>query len=194
MRAVEVSTGDSSAILMRTGFVGERGCEIHIPSGYAAELWNKLSEKAKPFGVEAQRLLRLERGHIIVGQDTDGITTPLEANMEWACGKNKEFYIGKRALDIHRKRGIRQRLYGFIMNLHRHRVDESDLVINNEGEVTGRVTSVSYSPTAKRIIGLAYSSPEIPLDGGVLHLRAADGEVMEARTMTPPFYTKGSRS
>ena len=188
MRAAEVPTGDSSAIIMRTGFVGEKGCEIHIPSGYAMALWNKLSEKARPFGVEAQRLLRLEKGHIIVGQDTDGITTPLEANMEWALGKNKDFYLGKRALDIHRARGIKQKLFGFVMDLHRHRVDESDLVINTAGEVAGRVTSVSYSPTLQRIIGLAYGPPETPATGGVLHLRAADGEVMEAQTMSPPFY------
>ena len=59
-----------------------------------------------PFGVEAQRMLRLEKGHIIVGQDTDGLTHPAEADMEWALGKKKPFYVGKRAVDMQMAKGI----------------------------------------------------------------------------------------
>ena len=55
----------------------------------------------RAFGVEAQRLLRLEKGHIIVGQDTDGLTTPAEADMEWAVRRSKPFFVGGRALDVH---------------------------------------------------------------------------------------------
>ena len=68
-------------------------------------LWDALIEAGepfaiKPFGVEAQRIMRLEKGHIIIGQDTDGLTQPYEADMGWAIGKKKAFYVGKRAVEI----------------------------------------------------------------------------------------------
>ena len=68
-----------------------------------------------PFGVEAQRILRLEKGHIIVGQDTDGLTHPAEANMEWALGKKKSFYVGKRAIDMQMAKGVTRKLAGFAL-------------------------------------------------------------------------------
>ncbi|MDX1575252.1 MAG: 2Fe-2S iron-sulfur cluster-binding protein, partial [Kiloniellales bacterium] len=63
------------ARLIRVGFVGELGYEIHVPSAYGEALWDRLMEAGqahdlKPFGVEAQRILRLEKGHIIIGQDS----------------------------------------------------------------------------------------------------------------------------
>ncbi|MFL5336658.1 MAG: 2Fe-2S iron-sulfur cluster-binding protein, partial [Geminicoccaceae bacterium] len=75
--------------LLRVGFVGELGYEIHCPASYGAGLWDLLAQAGRdlgirPFGVEAQRVLRLEKGHLIVGQDTDGLTFPQEAQLEWA--------------------------------------------------------------------------------------------------------------
>ena len=72
--------------MMRVGFVGELGYELHVPSPYIGVLWDRLIEVGegfgiRPFGVEAQRLLRLEKGHIIVGQDTDGMTQPDEVSL-----------------------------------------------------------------------------------------------------------------
>lgn len=188
MRATEFFIGGDWALMMRVGFVGEKGCEIHLPAGRAAVLWNALCADATPFGVEAQRLLRLEKGHLIVGQDTDGLTTPLEANMEWALGRNKSFYIGQRALDIHRRRGITRQLRGFVLNAHRYRIDESDLVLNGNGDAVGHVTSVAYSPTLHRIIGLAYAP--VPQTNEQLRLRTANGETIEAKIVPPPFYDR----
>ena len=54
----------------------------------------------KPFGVEAQRLLRLEKGHIIVGQDTDGMTHPGEVGLDWAMNRSKPDFVGRRSVDI----------------------------------------------------------------------------------------------
>ena len=72
------------ARVMRVGFVGELGYEVHVPADGGLHVWDRISEAGKafgvkPFGVEAQRRLRLEKGHIIVGQDTDGLTNPWEA-------------------------------------------------------------------------------------------------------------------
>ena len=85
MREGEVA--EVPARLLRVGFVGEWGYEIHVPADSAVWVWDRLIEAGRdfgiqPFGVEAQRILRLEKGHVIIGQDTDGLTHPFEAGHE----------------------------------------------------------------------------------------------------------------
>src|SRR3546814_7485017 len=100
----DVCSSDLAGIparLLRVGFVGELGYEIHAPASQGEALWDALLEAGqpegiRPFGVEAQRVLRLEKGHIIVGQDTDGLTHPYEADMAWAIGKPKPYFMGGR--------------------------------------------------------------------------------------------------
>jgi|TARA_R100000988_G_C3961878_1_gene146655 sarcosine oxidase subunit alpha len=87
---------DIPARLMRVGFVGELGYEIHVPSSNGEALWDALMSAGhdigiQPFGVETQRLLRLEKGHIIVGQDTDGMSHPAELSLEWAVSTKKGY-------------------------------------------------------------------------------------------------------
>ena len=94
-----------AARLLRVGFVGELGYEIHVAAGSAAAVWQALYDAGRPrglrpFGVEAQRVLRLEKGHFIVGQDTDGLTDPFEANARWAVNMQKPFFVGQRSLKI----------------------------------------------------------------------------------------------
>ena len=97
--------GGIPARVLRVGFVGELGYEIHAPTSMGEALWDALTTAGQetglqPFGVEAQRLLRLEKGHVIIGQDTDGLTTPEEAGMGWAVSKRKPFFVGSRAIQI----------------------------------------------------------------------------------------------
>ena len=92
------------ARLLRVGFVGELGYEIHVPASQGEALWDALMEAGaesgiRPFGVEAQRVLRLEKGHIIIGQDTDGLTHPHEAGMARAIAQNKPYFLHGREID-----------------------------------------------------------------------------------------------
>ena len=180
------------AILMRVGFVGEWGYEIHVSSEYAPALWDALLEAGaaygiRPFGVEAQRLLRLEKGHIIIGQDTDGLTTPIEANLEWAVKMDKPFFIGQRSLHI-AGRQVKQKLVGFMLdaNFNTTPPQECHLVIER-GEIAGRVTSIAFSPTLKRYIGLAYLKPELA-QGNCFSIRLSDGSLVTATVSPTPFY------
>jgi sarcosine oxidase subunit alpha len=102
-----------NARFLRVGFVGEWGCEIHVPACCAAAVWDAIIQAGKshgirPFGVEAQRILRLEKSHIIVSQDTDGLTNPMEANMAWAVKDEKPFFIGQRSLRIIGRRPLKR--------------------------------------------------------------------------------------
>ena len=192
---MEVRTGHVANIparLLRVGFVGELGYEIHIPASQGEALWDALMQAGEnyeicPFGVEAQRLLRLEKGHIIVGQDTDGLTIPQEANMEWAIAKKKIFFHGKRAIDVINKRPLNRQLVGFTLSPNSPMPQECNLVLKNN-EITGRVTSVSYSPSLNKIIGLAFVSPDKSEDGSKIDIKLTNTGIITATVCSIPFY------
>ena len=93
------------ALLLRIGFVGEVGYEIHFPAAHGQHVWDAILEAGaehgiRPFGLEPQRILRLQKLHIIVGQDTDSESTPYGAAMPWIVKLDKdEDFIGKWALE-----------------------------------------------------------------------------------------------
>lgn len=184
--------------IMRVGFVGEIGYEIHLPYQYAIDVWRALLAIGsrygiRPFGVEAQRLLRLEKGHIIVGQDTDGVTNALEIGAPWAIKMDKPFFIGQRSLQILAKQPRRQVLVGFSLPAQTMgRPKECHLVIH-DGRIAGRVTSVGWSPTLGQCIGLALVDPRVA-SGPQLSIRIEQREELQATIVRPPFYDpKGER-
>ena len=182
-----------AAVLMRVGFVGEWGYEIHVAAESASALWDALVEAGLeygicPFGVEAQRLLRLEKGHLIVGQDTDGLTTPLEANLAWAVKLDKPFFVGQRSLQMVAKRPVKQKLIGFMLAaLGETPPQECHLVIDRD-QIAGRVTSIAFSPRLNRFIGLAYVKPELAENGNHFSIRLSDGSLVTAIVTPTPFY------
>ena len=182
------------ARLLRVGFVGELGYEIHVPADRACALWDALMEAGRvqgirPFGVEAQRLLRLEKGHIIIGQDTDGLTTPVEAAIGWAVKMDKSYFIGQRSLKIVQRKNPKAKLVGFTLDSTTEGAmpKECHLVIR-DGRIAGRVTSIAWSPAIEKYIGLAFVSPAIIASGGGFFIRADGGQIVAARIASTPFY------
>ena len=178
---------------MRVGFVGELGYEIHAPADCGEALWDALMEAGadhaiRPFGVEAQRLLRLEKGHIIVGQDTDGLTTPAEAAMAWAVARRKPFFVGARAIDIRSRRPPARRLVGFVLRAPDADPPEECCLVVQDGAIAGRVTSAMRSPTLGRAIGLAFVPPAIAAPGSGFTIRRPDGAMVAAEVAQIPFY------
>jgi sarcosine oxidase subunit alpha len=181
-----------AARLMRVGFVGELGYEIHLAAGDGPTVWQALysaglPQGLRPFGVEAQRVLRLEKGHLIVGQDTDGLTDPLEASLSWAVAMEKPFFVGQRSLRILQARGPRQKLAGLEFAAAAPLPKECHLVIER-GAIAGRLTSVTYSRALNKGIGLAMLSPELAHIGRDIHIRLDDGALLPARVTAAPFY------
>lgn len=179
--------------VLRVGFVGEAGYEIHYPSGFGEALWDKLMEAGgplglKPFGVEAQRILRLEKGHIIVGQDTDGLTHPAEAGMEWALAKKKSFYVGKRSIDMQMTKGTTRKLVGFAVRGTDAPTPKDCHLIIRDGEIAGRITSVAQSPTLGKAIGLAFVPPAMSAVGTTFQIRVDGGLMADAQVVATPFY------
>ncbi len=186
---------DVPARIMRVGFVGELGFEIHVPSGCGEYVWDQLIEAGashglRPFGVEAQRLLRLEKGHIIIAQDTDGLTNLLEIGMA-AEKPAKPFFIGGAALEAHRRRGISRKLVGFTLDAAAPLPKECHLVIDGD-DIAGRVTSCARSAAVGRIIGLAYVRPRQAEAGRKFSIRIDGGKMVEATVAALPFYDPGN--
>ncbi|MDD3353008.1 glycine cleavage T C-terminal barrel domain-containing protein, partial [Zoogloea sp.] len=191
---VAVSGGKIPARLMRVGFVGEWGYEIHVPASMGGALWDALMTAGKthairPFGVEAQRLLRLEKGHIIIGQDTDGLTTPLEVGMGWAVKMAKPFFIGQRSLAAIAKKPHKQQLAGITFPVGYSGMVplECNLVIDG-GDIAGRVTSIAFSPSLGRTIGMAFLRPDLTAIGTTVSIRLSDGAMVQAEVSATPFY------
>jgi sarcosine oxidase subunit alpha len=181
-----------AARLMRVGFVGELGYEIHVAAGRGPEVWRALFAAGTPrglraFGVEAQRVLRLEKGHFIVGQDTDGLTDPHEANAMWAVAMKKPFFVGQRSLALLQARGPRQKLVGIELAAATPLPKECHLVID-KGAIAGRVTSVTHSRALNKSIGLAMLSPELAQVGRDIQIRVDNGGMLAARVASAPFY------
>jgi sarcosine oxidase, subunit alpha len=196
----EANIAGIPALLMRVGFVGEWGYEIHVPARSAPALWDALMTAGKangiaPFGVEAQRLLRLEKGHLIVGQDTDGLTTPAAANLGWAVKMDKPFFVGKRSLQIIGQRSPKQLLVGFRLDqAFRGTPPQECHLIIHQGEIAGRITSIAFSPTLNQYIGLAYVLPKLAQLGDRFSIRLTDGSLVIATVSPTPVYDpEGSR-
>jgi sarcosine oxidase subunit alpha len=183
-----------AARLMRVGFVGEWGFEIHVAAEYGPALWDALMKAGQPhgigpFGVEAQRLLRLEKGHLILGQDTDGLTTPFDVNMDWAVAMDKPFFVGQRSLKAIAALPRRQQQVPFMLpaGFQGTAPQECHLVIEG-GQIAGRVTSIAYSPTLSRHIGLAFVRPDMVAKGRRFEIRLSDGAMAAAEVCESPFY------
>ncbi|HVI51020.1 MAG TPA: FAD-dependent oxidoreductase [Candidatus Sulfotelmatobacter sp.] len=191
-----IRTGTVAGIparLMRVGFGGELGYEIHVPASQGEALWDAVAEAGqefaiRPIGIEAQRVLRLEKGHIIVSQDTDSLSHPMEAAMGWAVGRKKAFFVGKPAMEALEAKEQTRRLVGFQL---KHPSDptplENHLVIE-KGDIAGRVTSVVDSPTLGKVIGLAIVPPKLSSAGSVFSIRVQGGQMIEAVVVPLPFY------
>ncbi|MDE3207659.1 MAG: (2Fe-2S)-binding protein [Pseudomonadota bacterium] len=192
LRTCEI--GGVSARIMRVGFVGELGYEIHVPSEKGAYVWDLLMQEGQkygiqPFGVEAQRILRLEKGHIIVSQDTDGLTNPFDAACGWAVKMNKPFFIGQRSLKIAQATERKQVLAGFALaeNYRGELPKESHLLIE-AGDIAGRITSITDSEALGRVIGLCFVRPDLNEIGRMVQFRLSDGALVPAQIVATPFY------
>lgn len=186
--------------VMRIGFTGELSYEIHVPTGYARHVWEALLAAGEPlglapFGVEAQRILRLEKGHIIVSQDTDAISDPLSADLGWAVKLEKADFLGKRSLLRVAAEGPKQRLVGFRLARPGVVPDEGLTVVRRPAERGGRleiigyITSCKHSPTLNETIGLCWLPAALAEQAGATFtIRLSGGALEDAVVHHGPFY------
>ncbi|MGI9657364.1 MAG: aminomethyltransferase family protein, partial [Gaiellaceae bacterium] len=178
------------SLLLRIGFVGELGYEIHFPSVYGEHLLDTFVREGEefgiaPFGLEPQRILRLEKGHILVGQDTDSESNLLEASMPWILKLDKDDFVGRWSAEHVKGRGLDTRLVGF--RIHSDHLPEEGGQIVESGAPVGRVTSARRSEAVGGTIGLAWVPAEKAVEGTSVDVRI-DGSLVEAEVTLKPFY------
>ncbi|MFT7687563.1 MAG: aminomethyltransferase [Candidatus Azotimanducaceae bacterium] len=141
--------------IARTGYTGEKGVEVILPSAEAADFWRELQAgNVKPIGLGARDTLRLEAGMNLYGSDMDESVTPLESNMLITVVMDSERdFIGKSSLQAQLDEGISQELIGLI--LQERGVLRAHYPIYSGDEQVGEITSGAHSPTCGHSIALA---------------------------------------
>lgn len=181
--------GVENVLISATGYTGAGGFELYFDNEYATQIWDAIFEAGKesnikPIGLGARDTLRLEKGFCLYGNDIDDTTSPLEAGLGWITKFSKEF-TNSVALEAQKKEGIKRKLVGFEMierGIPRHDYP----VTNEEGEVIGRVTSGTQSPTLQKAIGMGYVDIAFGQPGSEIFISIRNAHV-RARVVKFPF-------
>ena len=182
------------ALVLRVGFVGELGFEVHVPAWHGEHVWRTLfaagaDRQVRPFGLEAQRLLRLEKGHLIVSHDTDALTHPSEVGLDWTIGKRKRFFVGQRSLPLHAARPALRTLVGVRWpDGYAGPLPEECNLIIHEGRIAGRITSIAPVSTQGYPLGMAFVEPALAAPGTRVEVRLDDATTSTAEAAELPFY------
>lgn len=155
--------GIDHVIISATGYTGSGGFEIYCKNTEVQQVWDKILEAGatfniEPIGLAARDTLRLEMGYCLYGNDIDDTTSPIEAGLGWVTKFNKDF-TNKTALQAQKENGVSKKLVGFEMvekGIPRHDYE----IVSPTGEVIGKVTSGTMSPTLNKAIGMGYVNTE----------------------------------
>jgi aminomethyltransferase len=181
---------DAEAIISRTGYTGELGYEIFLPSEKVVEFWRLLlaDERVKPAGLGARDLLRLEMGYSLYGSDIDEDTTPLEAGLGQFVNFNRDF-VGREALLRQNSAGLNRVRVAF--RVASRRSPRHHYGISRQGSKVGHVTSGAFSPMLGCGIGIGLVRSEAAEIGAQLTI-SHENVTMEATVCDLPFYKEGS--
>ena len=174
----------------RTGYTGEDGLEIMIPSDQVHGVWNKLLENdVKPAGLGARDTLRLEAGMNLYGNDMDETISPWQANMGWTLAlKDERDFIGKAALIEEKDSGIKYKMVGLVLET-RGVMRGHQKIIFTASDEQGEITSGTFSPTLQQSIAMA----RVPVDAGNECAVDMRGKAVPVRMVSMPFVRNGQK-
>lgn len=164
MTAAEVELGGASCFVTRSGYTGEDGFEISVPSAQAEALARTLlaQDEVAPIGLGARDSLRLEAGLCLYGHDIDTTTTPVEGALNWALSKVRRAdgaraggFPGAEAIHRQLAEGATRKRVG-IRPEGRAPVREGAELIDSDGRTVGRITSGGFGPTAGGPVAMGY--------------------------------------
>ena len=187
--------GLKNTLIARTGYTGEDGFEVYVPSGEAisARVWNEVLQAGKEFGVVpcglgSRNTLRLEAKLPLYGHEISETINVWEAGLDRFCKMEKPDFIGRAALEIAKVAGLKRSLVGMEM-VDRGIARDGYRVLDNAGGEIGYVTSGSPAPFLKKNIALAYVPPEFVALGTELKVEIR-GQGVKARVVPTPFYRR----
>jgi len=182
--------GINNVLISATGYTGAGGVEIYFEDkdGAANIIWNALFEKGavysiKPIGLGARDTLRLEKAFCLYGNDINDETSPLEAGLGWITKFSKEF-TAKEILEKQKEIGVQKKLVGFEM-IERGIPRHDYLIKDAGGNIIGKVTSGTQSPSLQKAIGLGYVAPEFSSFGTEIFIDIRNHAVKALVVKTP---------
>jgi aminomethyltransferase len=177
-------------IISATGYTGSGGFEIYCKNDQVEQVWNKVMEAGKDFGIKpiglaARDTLRLEMGFCLYGNDIDETTSPLEAGLGWITKFTKDF-VNSENLKKQKEEGVKRKLIGFELN-ERGIPRQGYEIVDKDGNSIGNVTSGTMAPSLGKGIGMGYvtienSKPETEI---FIQIR---NKAVPATVVKPPFY------
>ena len=185
--------GLKDVIMSATGYTGEKNSyEIYFPNEYAGKIWNAVFEAGaefgiKPIGLGARDTLRLEMGFCLYGNDINETTSPIEAGLGWITKfvEGKDF-INRAYHENLKINGVTRRLRGFEMidkGIPRQHYEICDA----DGNIIGKVTSGTMSPSLKKAIGMGYLKTGFDAFGQEIYIKIRE-KLLKAKVVKTPFY------
>jgi aminomethyltransferase len=191
----EGSIAGVEGILSRTGYTGEVGFELYIPSDKESseKVWNAVMEAGSEFGIEpaglgARDTLRLEMGYCLYGNDIDQTTNPIEAGLGWITKLGKGSFNGSEVIARVKEEKPHRKLVAFEMN--ERAIPRQHYAIAVDGATVGEVTSGTSSPTLGKGIGLGYVASEHAKVGTPISIMIRE-KAVPATIVKLPFLKKG---
>lgn len=184
-------------VISRTGYTGEDGFEIYLPTENVAPLWQAIvaagpEGTVMPVGLGARDSLRLEASMPLYGHELDDSLTPLHAGLGKFVDLEKGEFIGKEALaDIKAQGGPSERLAGFEMAQRGPIPRQGFTIVDSDGNAIGRVTSGIFSPSLQKTVGLAYLQKEHSTIGNSISIDIR-GRALPATIIKRPFYRRNA--
>lgn len=182
--------GVDNVVVSATGYTGAGGFEVYFENQHADHMWSAIFKAGEAFGIKpvglgARDTLRLEMGFCLYGNDIDDTTSPIEAGLGWITKFNKDF-IDKELFLEQKEKGVSKKLVGFEMidrGIPRHDYP----IVDASGNVIGKVTSGTQSPSLKKAIGMGYVATSHAKVGTEIFISIRD-KAIKAVVVRPPFY------
>ncbi len=191
--------GLKNNLIARTGYTGEDGFEIYVPSDVATSenVWNRVMEAGREFavvpcGLGCRNTLRLESKMALYGHEISDKINVWEAGLDRYCKMEKAEFVGRAALEQARASGLRRTLAGIEM-VDRGIARDDYCCCNEAGDAIGVVTSGSPSPTLGKNIALVYVPPLFSAVGTILYVEIR-GQKCKAQVVPTPFYKRPKKA
>jgi len=184
--------GFNDIIVSATGYTGSGGFEIYCKNDQVESIWKDVFTAGahfgiKPIGLAARDTLRLEMGYCLYGNDINDHTSPLEAGLGWITKFAKEF-TNSAALQAQKNAGVQRKLVGFEL-LERGIPRHDYLIVNENGDEIGMVTSGTMAPSLNKGIGLGYVKTEYSTLDSQIFIQIRNKNIL-AKVVKLPFYQK----
>jgi aminomethyltransferase len=191
--------GLNNILIARTGYTGEDGFEIYVPSDEetSTRVWNEVLEAGKEFGavpcgLGARNTLRLESKLPLYGHEISDTINVWEAGLDRFCKMEKPEFVGKEALEKAKSEALTRTLVGLEIIERGIARDDYKVLDDNDREI-GYVTSGSPAPFLKKNIALAYVPPEFALVGNSVKVEIR-GQGVKAQVVPTPFYKRPKKN